>query len=159
MTLELQIDALPLTVDETGTIRVSGTRITLDIVIGYYKQGMSAEEIAEAYPSVPLADIYAVIAYYLRHREQLDAYLAEGHRKFEEIRKQVQSEQGPQITRAELEARRARKTGSLLQVLADENFNAHIIDDVRRDYPDVDFVTVSSVGLLGAPDSRLSRVT
>ena len=112
MTLDLQTDALPLTVDEAGAIRVSGTRITLDLIIGYYKQGMSAEEIAQGYPSVPLADIYTVIAYYLRHHDEVEAYLTEGERKFEELRKEIEANQGPQITRAELEARRARKAGS-----------------------------------------------
>lgn len=112
MTLELQADALPLAADESGTIRVSGTRVTLDTILGYYKQGQSAEEISQGFPTVPLADIHAVIAYYLRHREQVEAYLAEGEREAAELRRRIEARQGPQITRAELEARRARKTGS-----------------------------------------------
>ena len=35
------------------------------------------EAIAQRYPTATLADIYAVVAYYLRHRQEFEAYLAE----------------------------------------------------------------------------------
>jgi uncharacterized protein (DUF433 family) len=77
-----------LQMDDTGTIRVAGTRITLDTLIGAYKRGDTPQEIAEGFPSLGLAVIYSVIAYYLHHQSELDAYLAEGERQAQEFRRQ-----------------------------------------------------------------------
>ena len=60
---------IPLTQDERGVIRVRGTRVPLKTMIFAFKQGDTAEEIAQKYPVLNLADIYAVIAYYLAHQE------------------------------------------------------------------------------------------
>ncbi len=80
--------ALPLKLDESGTIRVSGTRVTLDTVIARYQQGDRPEAIHDAFDELPLNDIYTVIAYYLAHREDLDAYLERGQREAERLRQE-----------------------------------------------------------------------
>lgn len=77
---------LPLKIDEHGVIRVSGTRVTLDTVIACYQQGDSPEAIHEGFDVLPLNDIYAVIAYYLAHRDELDAYLKRGQEEAEQLR-------------------------------------------------------------------------
>ena len=75
MALALTPPPLPLASDDHGVVRVAGTRVTLDTIVGAYKQGRSAEEIAQDYPSVPKSAIYATIAYYLSAQEDVDAYL------------------------------------------------------------------------------------
>ena len=60
-----------------GTIRLGETRITLETILDSYGLGQRPEEIHAAFPSLELADIYAVIAYYLKNRETVDHYLAE----------------------------------------------------------------------------------
>ncbi len=50
--------------------------MTLDTVVGAFNDGATAEEITSQYPSLSLADSYAVIAYYLRHRKEIDDYIA-----------------------------------------------------------------------------------
>jgi hypothetical protein len=40
-----------------------------------YSADCPPEEIARSYPSLPLADVYAVLTYYLRHKEEVDADL------------------------------------------------------------------------------------
>ena len=50
---------------------------SLDSLLFAYNEGAKPEEIAERFPSLALPDIYAIIAYYLRNREELDAYLAQ----------------------------------------------------------------------------------
>ena len=70
-------DALPLKTDDGGVIRVGGTRVTLDTVIQAFRGGAAAEEIVDRYPVLALADVYATIAHYLRHRSEVDEYLAE----------------------------------------------------------------------------------
>jgi uncharacterized protein (DUF433 family) len=54
---------VPLTTTEFRTIRVGNSRVSLDSVVHHYKQGATAECIADSFPSLELADIYAVIAY------------------------------------------------------------------------------------------------
>ena len=64
MALRTVTEILPLTTDDDGVIRVGGTRVTLDTLIAAFTEGATAEEIAQQYPSVRLADIYSVIGYY-----------------------------------------------------------------------------------------------
>lgn len=66
---------LPLHLDENGVIRVSGTRVTLDSILRGYLRGERAVDLHDSYPTVPLADIHAVLSYYLTNRDSLDAYL------------------------------------------------------------------------------------
>jgi uncharacterized protein (DUF433 family) len=106
---------IPLRTDEHGTIRVSGTRVTLDTVIARYHQGDTPEAIHEGFDVLPLNDIYAVIAYYLAHREELDAYL---HRRDEEaarVRREIEDNYTPEQkafnarVRALIEAKRSQE--------------------------------------------------
>ena len=74
MSLTIHPEVPPLALDQDGVCRVSGTRVTLEVILHAFRQGQAPTEIAESYPTVPLADIYAVIAYCLKHREEVDAY-------------------------------------------------------------------------------------
>src|SRR5438105_2540757 len=57
-----------------GKPRIAGHRITVqNVVIWHERMGMSPEEIAAAYPSITLADVYAALAYYLDHRDEIIA--------------------------------------------------------------------------------------
>lgn len=69
--------SIPFRKDEHGPIRVSETRVTLDTLMARYLQGETPETIHVGFPTVALADIYAVIAYYLAHQAEVEAYLAE----------------------------------------------------------------------------------
>ena len=73
----IHCDPVPLREDETGTIRVGNTRITLDVLLGYLLSGVKPEQVAseEWYPTLSLADVYGVLAYYYRHRTEVDEYL------------------------------------------------------------------------------------
>ena len=75
MSLAIAPEQLPLSEDTDGVIRVGGTRVTLQTVVEAFNDGCAAEEIATQYPSLHLADIYATITYYLRHRNEVDAYV------------------------------------------------------------------------------------
>jgi len=77
MDIIIEAEAPPLKQWADGSIRIGNTRVTLDTLISFYNQGESADELAAGFPTVPLADIHATIAYYLKHREHFDAYLAE----------------------------------------------------------------------------------
>lgn len=87
---------VPLQADEHGAIRVSGTRVLLDTLIGYYRQGESPEDLHEGFPTIPLTDIYAVISYYLAHRDELDAYLKRREEEAERIRQEIEASSTPE---------------------------------------------------------------
>jgi len=82
---------IPLKTDEHGGIRVSGTRVTLEVILARHQQGVSPEDIHEGFPTVPLTDIYAVIAYYLAHRDEVDAYLKRRDEEGERIRQEIEA--------------------------------------------------------------------
>jgi uncharacterized protein (DUF433 family) len=55
-----------------GKPRITGHRIKVqDIVIWHEKMAMSPDEIVYNYPTITLADIYAALAYYHDHREEI----------------------------------------------------------------------------------------
>lgn len=91
MNLPLQADPLPIRVDHAsgGALRVGPTRVTVEVVLGAFRSGASAEEIVSRFDTLQLADVYAVIAHYLRHREVFDAYLDECRRKAERMREEA----------------------------------------------------------------------
>jgi uncharacterized protein (DUF433 family) len=80
MTLTLAADPIPLRLDEGGTYRVGSSGVRLDTVVYAYNHGSAVEEIARDYPTLKLQDVYAVIAYYLNHRADVDAYVEERQR-------------------------------------------------------------------------------
>lgn len=87
---------LPLKMDEHGAIRVSNTRVTLDTVIARYHQGDSPEAIHDGFDVLPLNDIYAVIAFYLANRDELDAYLQRREEEAERMRIAVEARYTPE---------------------------------------------------------------
>ena len=82
----------PLHLDDRGAIRVIGSRITLDTLVGAYQRGDTLEEIHEGFPSLSLAQIQSVIAWYLNHTSEADEYLAKGDAEEEELIKRIQSD-------------------------------------------------------------------
>jgi hypothetical protein len=64
---------------------------------------------AEAYTTLVLADIYSVIAYYLRHRDKVQAYLRCRAERAAALRAKIEAERPRTISRAELLGHRAAK--------------------------------------------------
>ncbi len=106
MALLTTTDTLPLDADTDGVVRVSHTRVTLDTLVQAFAEGATAEEIAQQYPSISLADVYSVIGYYLRRRSEVEAYLSERHQQRERIRQQNEARHDPAGIRERLLQRR-----------------------------------------------------
>lgn len=87
MNLAIHPDSVPLRAEPDGSVRIGKTRVLLDLVIHEYHQGASPEMIVQSYSSLAVADVFAVIAYYLNHREEVDQYLRERRQEAEEIRR------------------------------------------------------------------------
>lgn len=66
----------------------------VELVLHAFQDRATPEAIAQRSPTATLADIYAIIAYYLRHRQELDAYLAEREHRAQEVRQRIERHQG-----------------------------------------------------------------
>jgi len=69
-----------------GRIRIDGTRITVHRIAVLYKQGQHAEDIAQVYPHLSLAQVYIALAYYHAHRDRIDGELAAEDAEYDELR-------------------------------------------------------------------------
>jgi uncharacterized protein (DUF433 family) len=105
MRLELTADPVPLAYDADGVLRVAGTRVRLATVVGAFRLGATAEEVAQQYPALDLAAVYAVIAFYLRRRPEVDAHLAAQESGAADVRQRAEAAFDPSGLRERLLAR------------------------------------------------------
>jgi uncharacterized protein (DUF433 family) len=75
-----------LETDDGGFVHMTGHRIGLHHLVKMYADGSSPEAIAAEYPSLPLALIHRVIAFYLENQSDVDAYVGDHDR---EIARQI----------------------------------------------------------------------
>lgn len=94
MVFQAQTDVPPLHEDGSGAVRVGTTRVLLDFVVRAFQDGATAEAIVQRYPSLGLPDVYAVIAYYLRHQDEVEAYLERREEQARAVQNQIESRQG-----------------------------------------------------------------
>jgi hypothetical protein len=66
----------------------------LELVIRAFQDGASPETIVQRYSSLTLRDVYAVIAYYLRHRSDIDEYLCRREQKAAEVHERLEHQWG-----------------------------------------------------------------
>ena len=58
-----------------GRLRIDGTRVTVNQIATLYKQGNNAEDIADQYPHLTMAQVYAALSHYHANKEDIDADL------------------------------------------------------------------------------------
>lgn len=109
MTLCLHTDPAPFYVEENGAARVNGTRFPLEGILISWNGGESPESIVANFAPLDLEKVYSVLGYYLRHKEDLDAYLEEGERVGEELMRKIDERQGPPRYSPELKRRLAER--------------------------------------------------
>lgn len=107
----------PLRQDDGGTIRVTGSRVTLYTIVIRYLQGDTFEEIHEGYPSVSVEAIQQIINWYLANRTEVDEYIRKEEEEAEILRREIESQPRYQAflkefrrRAAELERRKAQLT-------------------------------------------------
>jgi uncharacterized protein (DUF433 family) len=72
-----------------GALRIAGTRVSLDSVVHAFRRGAPPESIQRSFPLLTLEQVYGAITYYLAHAEEVDAYLAAGEERFEDLRREA----------------------------------------------------------------------
>jgi uncharacterized protein (DUF433 family) len=97
---------VPLRKEADGTWRVGNTRVLFDLVVHAFNAGRTPEEIIQSYDTLHLEDVYAVIAYYLSHRGEVDAYLEQQEQESEGLWQEIRKRPDYQSFRKRLQARR-----------------------------------------------------
>ncbi len=109
MNLTIHDAPVPLRKDEDGAVRVGDSRVSLDVVVREFLKGSSPEAIAHGYPTLQLADVYAVVAYYLRNQGEVNAYLTACAAEAERLRREIEATQPDRADlKAKLLARKAQ---------------------------------------------------
>jgi uncharacterized protein (DUF433 family) len=106
-TLTIEPDTVPLRTNADGVVLVGKTRVPIDTVVYFFNEGATAELIAHKFPTLDLADVYAVISYYLRHRLAVDEYLRQREEHGAAIRRENEARFSQVGLRERLLARRA----------------------------------------------------
>lgn len=112
MALPVAAEPIPFGVGSDGVARVGGTRVTLDTVVRAFKRGSTPDEIVQSYDTLQPADVYAAIAYYLRHQAEVEAYLTERQERAEAVRATIEATADRQEIRARLRSRQAERDRS-----------------------------------------------
>lgn len=69
-----------------GACYVAGSRVGLDVVAHAFRRGRAAEDIFRSFPSIgSLAKVYGVLTFILEHPQQIEAYLQEEDRFYQEF--------------------------------------------------------------------------
>jgi uncharacterized protein (DUF433 family) len=102
---------VPLIVWEDGSIRVTGSRVTLDSIVYEFKLGATCRAIRHSFPSVTLLEIYGAIFYYLNNTEFVEEYLCRRTRQAQKTRRFIESHLDTKTLRERILARRNQLIG------------------------------------------------
>jgi hypothetical protein len=101
--------AVPLWEDPPGVFRVGQSRVLLELVLRAFQRGESPEGIVRSYRTLQLADVYAVIGRYLANPGSFDDYLRLCDEQAQAVRREIETAQGPRVSKEELMARAKAK--------------------------------------------------
>jgi uncharacterized protein (DUF433 family) len=91
MSIGFPAQAIPIREDASGALRVGETRVLLELVVDAFDDGATPETIVQRYETLDLADVYAVLGYYLRHREEVADYLRRRDEKAAEVWQRIET--------------------------------------------------------------------
>lgn len=77
-----------------------------------FKQGATAEQILEDFPSLNPRDVYGAIYYYLDHEEEVGEYLKEQKDAAAETRAFIESKNGGEVLRERIRVRREQSVNN-----------------------------------------------
>ncbi len=79
-----------------GRPRIAGTGVSVRRIAGWYKLGMTPEEIADNYGHVSVAQVHAALAYYLANQEAMDAEMAAEEAEADRLEREHRSSRADQ---------------------------------------------------------------
>jgi uncharacterized protein (DUF433 family) len=91
-----------------GGYWVTGTRVSLDSLVYAFREGQTAESLAQSFPVLTLEQVYGAITYYLANREVIDAYLHQQEADFAQLAQDLR-QRDPMFYQKLADARRQRQ--------------------------------------------------
>jgi hypothetical protein len=90
---------------------VGQSHVLLELVVRAFRNGATAEQIVQAYDTLELRDVYAVLAYCLAHEDEIEEYLRQCDDEAEEVRRMIEATQpkDPQLRERLLARQRAKE--------------------------------------------------
>src|SRR5262249_4479052 len=74
-----------------GVLRVSKSRVLLELVLHAFQRGQTPESIVQSYDTLRLANVYAVVSYYLANSAPFDQYLRRCDREALAVRRKLEA--------------------------------------------------------------------
>ena len=71
-----------------GQPRIAGTSVTVQRIVGWYKLGLTPEQIADEFGHLSLAQVYAALAYYHANRDEIEAAIAAAEETADRLERQ-----------------------------------------------------------------------
>lgn len=87
---KLEPVSVPLQRDASGALRIGQTRVLLELIVRAFRNGATPEEIVQAYDSIRLPDVYAVIAWCLNNESLVTQYMDEREQIATEARNEIE---------------------------------------------------------------------
>lgn len=84
-------DDVPLHETSDGNVRVIGSRVTMHTIVGRFNEGDTPEDIHEGFPTISIAQINAIIAWYLKNQDEVDEWISEVDAEAEKLRLEIES--------------------------------------------------------------------
>ncbi len=94
MSLIVHAETPPFHEDASGAVRVGSSRVLLELVIRAFQDGATPETIVQRFSTLALPDVYAAVAYYLRHTREVETYLQDRESLAEEVQRKIEGQQG-----------------------------------------------------------------
>lgn len=88
-TLE-SVQTINLTKAPDGTVRIGRTRVALESIVRHFSLGATAEEIAQKFPALKLAEIYGAISYFLENQEEVVRYVLQQEAESDELQSELE---------------------------------------------------------------------
>lgn len=81
---------VPLQSDSSGALRIADTRVLLELIVRAFRAGATPEEIVQAYDTLRLPDVYAVLAWCLNNELAVADYMAEREQLASTVQKELE---------------------------------------------------------------------
>jgi len=98
---------LPVRVEPNGAVRIGDTRVTLEVVLEAFLQGETPEQVVEGYPTLSLADVCCLYAYYCANTQLFEEYLESSRQQSQAIREAIESAYPTESLRKRIKQKRA----------------------------------------------------
>jgi uncharacterized protein (DUF433 family) len=96
--------------DRYGFIHITGHRIGLRHVVELFNDGYTAAMLLDHFPTLSLAQIYQVLAFYMDNKAEVDTYIQRGRQEMDRLAAVPQPGPSAAELRQRMETRRSKES-------------------------------------------------